>query len=100
MGHHISVFYFVIDYSEIPTSMDSWIDVSDLLTKYYESKDGLGYQSVSWNWWHQYALDDVCKGLGIEGLEFVVKEVVCLESIELRQAQEALKKVSENWYLC
>jgi hypothetical protein len=95
MSHYISVIFLPIEGSAVPDSLKSWLVVEPFLKGWYERRHELGLRlSVSRNWWHQAALDQICKGLGIEGLEFVLSEIICLGAKELEAASKALDRVT------
>jgi len=93
MGFYIPIFFVEINYSDIPTRMDSWEDIREILEKIYNSNGEYGYFSVSRNFWHAYALLDICNGLGTQDLDFVWDDIVCLKSPELISSKVALDDV-------
>jgi len=94
MGHSIPVFFFPIEKSELPEELESWWSVEPILSSRWEKRVEFGIRSTtSRNWWHQDALNQICKGLGVEGLEFILSEVVCLCEQELEVASAALEKI-------
>jgi hypothetical protein len=97
MGYSIPVIFFSVDKSELPAELESWLDVISLLGEHDTRRDELGWhESVSRNWWHQDALDKICRGLGIEGLNFITIEVSCLDAVELETAATALDTVIDS----
>ena len=73
--------------------MDSWEDIREILEKIYISNGEYGYFSVSRNFWHAYALLDICNGLGTKDLDFVSDDIVCLKSPELISSQKAFNDI-------
>jgi hypothetical protein len=97
VSYCISVILLPVDRSELPTQLESWHDVWQLLNERYKHRDELGWHdSVSRNWWHQDALNQICRGLGIKGLGFIYEEIVCLDRAELELAAAALDTVSDS----
>lgn len=94
MSHYIPVFFFPVKEAEIPQQLSGWEDALSLIGKRFENRRKSGLrESVSRNWWHQYTLDLICKGLQIDGLEFIRSEIVCLHVNELKAALKALDTV-------
>lgn len=94
MSHYVPVFFFPVEESQVPQTLVVWDDALPLMKDRLENRDEFGLrESVSRNWWHQHALDLLCRGLQIGGLEFINSEVVCLRTDELETASEALDAV-------
>jgi hypothetical protein len=94
MSHHIPVFFCPVAEADIPQPLTLWTDAQDILGERLESPVETGVRStVSHSWWHQYILDDICRGLKIGGLEFITVEVACLDRTHLEEADRALDKV-------
>ena len=101
MGHSIPVFIFVIDPSEIPSPLSSWLDAQDFISKRWNQWDREGdspgfLQSVSRNWWHQHLLSLLRQAYGIQGLEFTAREVACLRKEALLAADAGLVRLFQN----
>jgi hypothetical protein len=94
MSHRIPVFFFRMDESRLPGKLATWEDAMSLLEDGLESNRRFGLrESVSRNWWHQNALNLICQGLQIDGLEFVNSEVACLRGDDLQAASRALDEL-------
>jgi hypothetical protein len=97
MSHWISVFFFPVEKSELPKELESWQSIEPILSSRWEKRAEFGIRSTtSRNWWHQDALDQICKGLGIVGLEFILSEVACLCEQELEIASVALERIARQ----
>lgn len=94
MSHYISVFFFPVEESQAPQGLTVWEDALPLIKDRLANRHKFGLrESVSRNWWHQHALDLLCKGLQIGGLEFINSEIVCLRADRLKAASRALDTV-------
>lgn len=94
MSHYIPVFFFPVENSQVPKVFAAWEDALPLMKGRLENRRKFGLrESVSRNWWHQHALDLLCKGLQIGGLEFINSEIVCLCDDGLKAASRALDAV-------
>jgi hypothetical protein len=94
MSHYIPVFFFRVDESRVPEHLETWEDAMSLLGNRLESNCQSGLrESISRNWWHQNALNLICRGLQIDGLGFVDSEIACLRGDDLQAASEALDVV-------
>jgi hypothetical protein len=97
MGYWIPVCYFSIDRSDVPRELENWLSVETIISARWERPDDSSFRfTTSRNWWHQDALDQICKGLGVEGLEFIHSEVACLCGQELQTASAALDRVIQQ----
>ena len=101
MSHYIPVFFFPVGDDEVPSSLDNWHSAEELFSHKYENREESQMREVSSrNWWFQDTLHLICSGLKIEGLDFILKEIVCLDLDQLQQAKagldEVLDKISLN----
>lgn len=96
MSHYIPVFYFPIQKEEIPGNPDNRDSALAILKKRLEKQDESNlWKCTSRNWWLQHALLLICRGLEIEGLEFIDTdiEITYLDRKELEAASNALEKI-------
>ena len=97
MSDYIPVFFFAVKESQVPAKLDTWLDAELVLSERWEQRQRFGLrESLSRNWWHQNALDSICKGLSIKGLEFVRSEIACLCDQELAAAAGALDTLMDE----
>jgi hypothetical protein len=94
MGHSIPVFLLPIAYDEAPIQMEHWDNAGQLLSQKYEKRDeNRLYCITSRNWWVQHAISLICTDLGIMGLEFITREIVCITIGELQTVKKAFGKL-------
>jgi hypothetical protein len=94
MSHYIPVFFFPVEKSQVLKVFAAWEDALPFMKGRLENRRKFGLrESVSRNWWHQHALDLLCRGLQIGGLEFINSEIVCLCDDGLKAASKALDAV-------
>ena len=96
MSYYSPVFFFLIDPSEMPSSLSSWHDAEPLISDRWDKRERQGeinslVDSSSRNWWHQDLLRLICQAHGIEGLEFITQEIACLR-------KEALLNALQGFY--
>ncbi len=92
MSHFIPVFYIPIKFAEIPNSLTSWHSVEEILSESWEKRIENGVRiSSSRNWWFQHSLSLICKDLKMNGLDFLLQEIVCLKNDDLKLAQNTLE---------
>ncbi len=97
MSLRIPVFFFPIERDEVPENLDDWQSAMSIVGDRLESRDKYGLRtSISRNWWYQHAIGLICKGLAIEGLEFIDSEIACLDREELESAAIALDRVVQE----
>ena len=97
MSHFGPVMIFLIDPSEVPSQLSSWEDAASLISarwdRWEKGEDADFVTSASRNWWHQHLLALLRRTFAIEGLEFTVREVSCLEKEEIRVAAQGLDEL-------
>jgi hypothetical protein len=88
------VFFFPVPKSQVPPVLATWEDIIPLMEEPLKNPHQFGLrESQSRNYWHQYDLDLLCKGLQIGGLEFINSKIVCLCDEELEKAARAIDEV-------
>jgi len=93
MGFYVPIFFVEINCSDLPSRIDSWEDIRDILEDIYVSNGEYGYFSVARNFWHAYAFSDICNGLGSNDLGFILDDFACLNNSELITSQIAIDDV-------
>ena len=97
MCYSIPVFFFPISNDELPVELKDWHSAENLLSKKWESREQNGLRtSTSRNWWHQHAISLICKHLQIDGLEFLHKEIICLDAKQMEAGIQALGKLLDS----
>ncbi len=91
MSHSVPVFFFPISNDELPVELKDWHSAENLLSEKWESREQNGLRtSTSRNGWHQHAISLICKHLRIEGLEFLQKEIICLDAKQIEAGAKAI----------
>ncbi len=94
MSYSIPVFFFPISNDELPVELKDWHSAENLLSKKWESREQNGLRtSTSRNGWHQHAIRLICEYLQIDGLEFLQKEIICLNAKQIKAGVEAMGKL-------
>jgi hypothetical protein len=94
MGHNIPVFFFPISDDELPERLDNWHAAEDLLSEKWDHREQNGLRtSTSRNWWHQHAIGLIGEYLQIDGLDFVQKEIICLNAKQIEVGIQALDQL-------
>ena len=97
MSHSIPVFFFSISNDELPVELKDWRSIENLLSSKWENREQNGLRtSTSRNWWHQHAISLICEHLQIEGLEFLQKEIACLDSKQIKIGIIAIGKLLDS----
>jgi hypothetical protein len=98
MSHSIPVFFFPISDDELPDRLDNWHSAEKLLSEKWDKREQNGLRtSTARNWWHQHAISLICKHLQINGLEFLQREIACLDT---RQIQAGISAIDEFLISC
>jgi hypothetical protein len=91
MSYYIPIFFFPANDDEVPLKLESWQTVDKLLSKKWDTRQHSGLRTTaSRNWWHQDAVSLICKYLQITGLEFLQREIVCLDIPEIYNGLSAI----------
>jgi hypothetical protein len=94
MSHYIPVFFFPISNDELPVELKDWNSVEDLLSSKWENREQNGLRtSTSRNWWLQYATCLISEQLKIDGLDFLQKEIACLDKQQIETSIKAVDKL-------
>ncbi len=98
MGQTIPVYMMPVSEPISVEHLCTFVDALSLLPDHNEwrkSPEKYGLRtSASRNWWHQSALDEIAKNLGIQGLDFLLSEhFVCLRTEQLNDVAAALDKL-------
>jgi hypothetical protein len=93
MSHSIPVFFFPISDDEIPARLENWHSAEKLLSDKWDDREQNGLRtSTSRNWWHQHAINLICRHLQIDGLEFLQREIACLDRKQIQVSVSAIDK--------
>jgi len=94
MSHSIPVFFFPISDDELPVQLNSWYSVESLLSEKWENREQNGFRtSTSRNWWHQHAIGLISEHLQIDALDFLQKEIICLDRQQIEASVKAIDKL-------
>lgn len=98
MSHSIPVFFFPISDDELPDRLDNWHSAELLLSEKWDNREQNALlTSKSRNWWHQHAISLICRHLQIDGLEFLQREIACLD---MKQIQVGVSAIDEFLISC
>ena len=95
MGHYIPVFFFPYPPENLPnhTLDQDWVE--ETIVELYKQNEM--WLATSRKWWHLDALVGISKGLGLEGLEFLLEETLAvLDETRLTPALQTLEIILET----
>ncbi len=97
MSNSIPVFFFPISNDELPVELKDWHSAENLLSSKWENREQNGLRtSTSRNWWHQHVVGLICEHLQIDGLEFLQKEIICLDSKQIETGIIAIGELLDS----
>jgi hypothetical protein len=98
MSHYIPVAFLPVSSDEKPENLDDWSSVWKLLEEKSDNYELTGLRtSTSRNWWHQHAIDLICKHLHIDNLNSLQEKITWLNE---QQIQAALYAIDQFFALC